>query len=107
MIEFGLRIGQHSAENDLFQIRIEIPRTGFLHIVQLSSSGTANFAEGNPVTGPALDIDTIALVDDMQFSRFIDILDDRLDVIHNDNKVMFFECLKRTTIDKLEPSYDD
>jgi uncharacterized protein (TIGR04255 family) len=107
LMEFALRVGQHAVENDLFQIRVEIPRTGFLHIVQISSSGTANFSDGNSITGAAIDIDTIALVDDMQLSQFVKMVESQLEVIHTDNKAMFFECLKHTTIEALEPSYDD
>jgi uncharacterized protein (TIGR04255 family) len=106
LVKFELLVGEHSAAGDKFQIRVEVPKDDLLHVVQIISSGTAMLADGTSRTGVTLDIDTIAAIANIPFQKFAGTLADRIEAVHRENKVMFFDCLKPETIKKLEPSYD-
>ncbi len=106
LVEFDLKIGPYDAAGKNVQIRAEIPKDGLIHLVQLASSGTAKMADGTTREGVALDIDTVALVGNAEFSDFFETLAERVEFGHLENKAMFFACLKQKAIDKLEPVYD-
>jgi uncharacterized protein (TIGR04255 family) len=107
LVKFELRVGEHSAAKDNFQIRVEVPMDDdLLLIVQIIASGTAKFPDGTSRTGVTLDIDTLAMTADMPFQKFAGMLPDRIEAVHQASKVMFFDCLKPETIQKLEPTYD-
>jgi uncharacterized protein (TIGR04255 family) len=106
LAKLELRVGEHSAMKDNFQIRVAVPMDGFLQIVQIISSGTAKLPDGTSRSGVILDIDTIAITADIPFHEFAGKLADCVDAVHRASKVMFFDCLKSETIRKLEPTYD-
>jgi uncharacterized protein (TIGR04255 family) len=107
LVKFALVIGDHSAERDTFQIRVEVPSSsGSIHVVSIASSGVAKLPDGSTRSGVAIDIDTIVPNTDARVSNFSETLADRVEAAHLENKKMFFQCLNPETIEKLEPIYD-
>jgi uncharacterized protein (TIGR04255 family) len=106
-INFDLTLAGHKLENETFQIRLEIPRDGFLHVVQVVSSATATLHTGESRQGLIVDVDTIANQKEVSFAELLSGFPDKLDAIHQANKGVFFDCLNPKTIRALEPEYDD
>lgn len=105
-VNFDVTLAGHKLEDEAFQIRLEIPRDGFIHAVQVVSSATATLHTGESRQGLVVDVDTIA---NQQGGAFEDLLiefSDKLEAIHQANKKVFFDCLKPQTIKALEPEYE-
>lgn len=105
-INFDVTLAGHKLENEAFQIRLEIPRNGFLHAVQVVSSATATLHTGESRQGLVVDVDTIANQQGISFEELLRGFPDKLEVIHQANKEVFFDCLNPQTITALEPEYD-
>jgi len=101
-----LKIGNHKLASDHFTVRVEIKRDAFINIVQIATSSSVVLASGEARTGLLIDVDTVADHKTADFAKFTHELQDRLDIIHDQNKTMFFECLTPETIEYLEPVYD-
>lgn len=106
LVNFDVTLAGHKLENEAFQIRLEIPKGGFIHAVQVASSVIATLHTGEIKRGLIVDVDTIA---DQQEGTFEDLLSGfsaKLETIHRANKEVFFACLTPQTIIGLEPEYD-
>jgi uncharacterized protein (TIGR04255 family) len=101
-----LQIGTHKLVSEPFTIRIEIKRDNLIHIVQIGTPSTALLRTGVTRTGILIDVDTVIDNKTSDFETFIHELPDRLELIHTQNKTMFFECLTQEAINYLEPVYD-
>lgn len=106
VVKLNLQIGELSVVGNNILIRAEIPKNDMVHVVQLASEATTMFADGTSRKGPLLEIDTIAVVDKMKYSDFLKIVTDRVELIHDETKVMFFTCVGPQTVEKMEPIYD-
>jgi uncharacterized protein (TIGR04255 family) len=105
VVDFTLKIGSHDAARSLFQIRAELPQGNMVSIVQLAAEGVTRFEDGATRTGMPIDIDTIVSAE-MPFPAFLSGLPDAVEVIHNEVKSIFFDCLKPEALAKLEPVYE-
>jgi len=105
-VNLDVTLAGHKLENEAFQIRLEIPKDGFLHAVQVVSSATATLHTGESRQGLIVDVDTIANQQGISFEELLSGFPDKLEVIHQANKEVFFDCLKPQTITALEPEYD-
>jgi uncharacterized protein (TIGR04255 family) len=106
MINMDIRIGSHTVKEEQFTVRLEIPHNNFINIVQIASAATAKLIDGHVRNGILVDTDTILNHQTSDLRKFLDELPSRLDAIHTENKMMFFECLKPETIASLEPVYE-
>lgn len=106
MLNMAISIASHNLEKEPFQIRIEIPKDGLIHAVQLISSANAVLHNGMTREGLIVDVDTYATLDSMSMPSLLDKFPMKLEAIHTSNKAMFFDCLKPETIISLEPSYE-
>lgn len=107
LISLEVMLGGHKLEREAFQLRMEIPHNGFVNVVQIVSSAILTLPVGEEKTGIVVDIDTIDnFHSDEVFDQFLVGLADRVENLHNTSKEMFFNCLKRDTIDFLEPIYE-
>lgn len=105
-INSSVMLGEHVLTEEVFSLRIEIPKEGVLHAVQIASSATAVLPDGSIRNGIIVDIDSIKNLEDHDFSRWLERLPDELELIHTANKAMFFKCLRPETITALEPVYE-
>lgn len=105
-INFDVTLAEHKLDNEAFQLRLEIPRDGFIHVVQIISSATATLHSGESRQGLIVDVDTMANKIGISFDEFFNGISDKLDNIHLANKRMFFNCLNPATLTALEPEYE-
>ncbi len=100
-----LQIGERKLVTNPIQLRTEISEDAFVHLVQIVTPATVTI-QGQTDTkhGTLIDVDTIRIVNETE--SWADLLEE-LDDLHMACKRMFFQLLKRETIQKLEPEYDD
>lgn len=102
----GLRIGTHDLRAENTVLRVEIPRSNFLHAVQVMTSATVQLPAIGARSGAILDVDTLSVAPVKDISIFAIELSTLLDEIHLANKQMFFECLSENGLRNLEPQYE-
>lgn len=106
-INAHVRVGDHSLQAEPFNLRVELERDGFLHVIQLGGPGLVQLPTGQRREGLLVDIDTLKTHAAGDTDGFLAELDaTRLGDIHLSNKRMFFSCLTPETIEYLEPEYD-
>lgn len=105
-VNFDVTLADHKLKKEVFQIRLEIPREGYVHAVQVVSSATATLHTGETRQGLIVDVDTISNQLNISFDELLNNFSDKLEAIHQANKKIFFDCLKPQTIDALEPEYE-
>ncbi|MEY3786917.1 MAG: hypothetical protein RLZ75_1124 [Pseudomonadota bacterium] len=105
-INSDITLAGHKLEKEAFQLRIEIPKDGFINAVQVISSAKAIIHTGELLDGLVVDVDTIS---NQKFASIEDLLidfEEKLSTIHRVNKEIFFDCLTDTTIQLLRPIYE-
>lgn len=105
LINFNVSIANHKLTEEPFQLRIEIPRDGFINAIQVISSAQAVLHNGKVLDGLVVDIDTFARQDGISIQEVMEDFEMKLDVIHSTNKSIFFDCLRPETIESLDPKY--
>lgn len=105
-INFDVTLAGHKLENEAFQLRLEIPRGGFIHAVQVVSSATVTLQSGESRQGLIVDVDTIAVQESISFDELLSEFSEKLEAIHQANKKIFFDCLKSETVTALDPEYE-
>lgn len=105
---FNLKVSLagHKLKQEPYQIRLEIPKDGLLHAVQLVSSAKALLHNGTSRDGLVVDVDTIAALGGVSMATLLKGFPKKLDTIHSKNKAMFFDCLTPKTVSSLEPTYE-
>lgn len=106
MINFAMSIADHKLEKEQFHLRIEIPRDGFMHAVQVASSAKAVLHNGTKLEGLIVDVDTFVPEYAASMQSLSEELSTRLDAIHSANKAMFFSCITSDALRLLEPVYE-
>ncbi len=105
-VNFDVTLAGHKLEEEAFQLRLEIPKDGFIHAVQVVSSATVTLHNGETRQGLIVDVDTIANQNSISFDDLLNDFSEKLETIHQANKKIFFDCLKPQTIIALEPEYE-
>jgi len=101
-----LRVGNHAVKAENSVVRVEIPRSPFLHAVQVMTNATVQIPPQKARSGAVLDVDTLTVTAVSDLPRFMTDLPRLLDDIHLANKQMFFECLSESGLSNLEPQYE-
>lgn len=60
-------LGNHKLKQEIFSLRVEIPKEGLLHAVQITSSATATLQDGSSREGIIVDIDSISDLGSLDF----------------------------------------
>lgn len=105
-VNINIMIGSYPVENNIFTARVEIPKDNFLKVIQISSDAKALMEGGKVLEGVLVDIDTICRQQTSDLANFKSELSARLEDLHQENKITFFDCLRQETIDYLEPVYE-
>lgn len=106
MINFKVSIAEHQLENEPFQLRIEIPRNGLVHAVQVISSAQATLHTGIVKEGLIIDVDSFSDQKGISIQSLLNGFTEKLETIHKANKAMFFDCISPETLELLEPQYE-
>ena len=105
-LKWSVKLGEHLLRRESALLRVEIPKDSFIHLVTTQTGVTLRLPGRAEVEGIAVDVDSVAIVDGIDFEKFIDNLSERLNLLHAENKMMFFDLLTDETLNSLEPSYE-
>jgi len=105
MINLKLGIAGHELKQEPYQLRIEIPRDGYVHAVQVVSSAKAKLHTGKEMEGLIVDIDTFSL-QNISMQSLLEGFSEKLEALHASNKTMFFDCITPDALKSLEPIYE-
>lgn len=104
--DLALKLGTHEVVSENTNIRVELLSGSFLHAIQIMTSATIQSPNMPERVGAVLEVGTVQQDPELDVSRFIRNLPGFLDEIHNANKEIFFECLSKEGLSKLEPQYE-
>ncbi|MHB1052005.1 MAG: TIGR04255 family protein [Thiobacillus sp.] len=104
-LNWNVSLGNHQLTQEIANLRIEIPREEFLHLVTIQTGAFVVLSDQKQ-EGVVVDVDTVCKVLAADVPGFVDELAGRLDRIHLANKTMFFECITPETEQLLEPEYE-
>ena len=105
-LDLNIRVGNYQIANEVALVRIEVPDTPFLHIIQTITQAEAALASGEKRSGSLVDVDTISISTPANPAEFLDSLPNNLEDAHKKNKRIFFECLTEETLNALGPEYE-
>lgn len=106
-LDWAVRIGPLQLSDQRTQLKTEISSGEFITIVQLITSASVRMTSTNVEKhGCVVDVDTVCSHATRDIAAFRTELEDRLRSIRLQNKIVFFDCLKDSTIDALEPEYE-
>ena len=105
-VNLHIKLADHVLDNEVFQLRIEIPQDRYINVVQILSSALVTTQDKTTKQGLIVDIDTICNIDNQRFNDFISGLEKNLNIIHQKNKEIFFRCITPETLNFLEPTYE-
>ena len=106
-LDWSIKIGPIQLSGQPTQLRAEIDADGFVTIIEMATGavvemvGTKEQKEGCVVA-----IDTLRTNPEVSVAAFRTELADRLEAIRHYNKVVFFDCLKDSTIEEMGPTYE-
>lgn len=106
MINFDVTLAGHKLKEENFQLRMEIPGQGLINVIQIISSAKAVLHEGTIKEGLIVDVDTVVNQNNISMQTFLEDISNKLDLIHETNKAMFFECITTETLNFLDPVYE-
>jgi uncharacterized protein (TIGR04255 family) len=106
MVNLEVRIAGHRLEKEPYNIRVEIPKDGMINVIQIISGAKATLNTGIIKEGLVVDVDTVAMLNNIPMKILFEGFTNKLDAIHNTNKVGFFDCLSPSTLKLLEPIYE-
>lgn len=105
-VNLQLKLGKHTLRSEPFNVGVEVARDDFVHLVKIAASVTASRLDGKTQNGVLVEVDSIRNKATSDLSMFEQELPDLLEAIHASNKRMFFDCLRKSTIEYLEPIYE-
>ena len=107
VLDWDVRIGPMRLNSQVTQLRTEVRDESYLTIIQMSTSVVVEMLEPKSVkTGSLVDVDTLCQTSREDISQFSIELPVLLDKIRHHNKIMFFDCLRESTIAAMGPDYE-
>ena len=101
-INFNVTLANHRLTNEAFQLRLEVNEGQLVNVISIMSSAEIVLPDDSVRKGVIVDIDTIAILNDVSLETLVGRFDDTRKV----NKIKFFDCLTQKTIESLEPIYE-
>lgn len=106
IVDLKLNIGMHSFEGEGFDIRTELDRDGFRHILRIVSGASIGLSDGTSRVGLVIETDTLRVMSHEKFSVWAKGVSPDLESMHIANKAVFFGCLSEEGLNLVEPEYD-
>jgi uncharacterized protein (TIGR04255 family) len=103
LVACGLQLGSRHIKDENINLRIEMPQENLMQIVQIITNG--EFANESAQKKKGIFIIVDAIVNEAK-ENFWEKLPEKLEKLHDVDKLLFFDCLKETTVKSLEPIYD-
>lgn len=105
-VNLDLTIGSHKLKKEFFQVRVDVPIDDLINIITINSSAEITLPSGEQKKGIVVDIDTIMNIDNSSIGEVVSSIADNIQRMHDINGELFFSCLKKETIEMLEPIYE-
>lgn len=105
-IEIALRIGPLEVVDNHINLQVHHNEGKTLHILKVVTGASAKLATGETRHGVIVDVDSIRNIEPRPYQKFTENLEPELEALRQSNKVKFFNCLKRETIEEMGPVYD-
>jgi uncharacterized protein (TIGR04255 family) len=102
----SIKVGPHQLTDEAFKLQMSVRQDGILHLIEVGAPGLAQMSPGIQRNGLLVAIDSIVETNVMPLPQFMNGSSGRLKKLHSSNKAMFFDCLKPSTIARLEPVYE-
>lgn len=102
-VNFELTIGGYEVKQEQTQVRVEIPESGHIKVLQVLTGSVMVSEPGR--SGTVIDVDVIRPID-LTVPRYLADLDRLLEEIHTINKQAFFDCLTPQALESLDPVYE-
>lgn len=109
-LKIELKLGGQRIDKQPMILRTEIKENDMIHIIHIVSPAEVGIPEEpDRLTGVLLDIDTINIMNenDMNENAQWDIIESRLDKVHQASKNIFFNLLTDETIQNFDPKYQE
>lgn len=103
-VNLAVSLGNNKLRDSAFQLKFEVARDEFIHVLQLGAPGIVTLVGGQTRQGLVLTVDSISVKNELPLDPTENEL--FLDRIHQANKEIFFECLTDDAVKFLEPVYE-
>ena len=105
-IRMTIKIGNDAINDENMWIRVEQRENEILHILQVITGALVTLQGQEEVFGVIVDVDSIRVVDNLDFVQFTESLPDSLETLRQSNKRKFFTCLTNEAIRERGPIYE-
>jgi uncharacterized protein (TIGR04255 family) len=102
----NLDLGGRSPLKNDFHVRLGFHEDGITHNLQVAAKAVVTIVDGNTLTGPVLDVDSVIEIASETPSAFMEKLAARAQALHDSNKRLVFESLSAEALAFLEPTYE-
>ncbi|MDH4418905.1 MAG: TIGR04255 family protein [Acidovorax sp.] len=102
----NLSLGPVQVQDEILNIRCEIPDGEFLHAVTILTNAFVKYPEASQLEGAILEVDTHRIEEHLDRTALLERLPSLIDAMHDSNKKFFFSCLSEQGFLELEPQYD-
>lgn len=105
-INMSISLGNVNIKDEQVNIQVHKKEKDIVHILSVITGASGRRATGEAVSGVIVDIDSIRLMQPLDFSEFSSSLEPCLEELRQENKVKFFGCLRDATIQEMGPAYE-
>jgi uncharacterized protein (TIGR04255 family) len=105
-IDMAVRVGEVDVKDDHLSVQVHRSEGDTLHIMSVVTGAQASLADGKQVFGAVVDIDSIRVAYFADFGAFESKLAPAVETLRQANKVKFFSCLTKETINEMGPKFE-
>ncbi|MBL4595956.1 MAG: TIGR04255 family protein [Robiginitomaculum sp.] len=105
-IKMKIQLGEVNVTDAHISLQVHQKEEDLLHIMSVVTNAQGRASGGNHVSGVIVDIDSIRMINSLNFSSFVAGLEQGVEELRQANKIKFFNCLTDETIMAMEPVYD-
>ena len=102
MFEVELKVGSVTWSDEPLAMRMAQMDGHYLHTINFASSAEASIGEQKR-TGSIIDVETVRQYSTTEAAAFLQHLTEDIENIRLQNKIVFFDCLKDSAIELMEP----
>ncbi|MGP9809642.1 TIGR04255 family protein [Halomonas sp. AOP12-C2-37] len=105
-LNVDMTVAGKKLDNQNFNLQIGLEGNNARHLVTLVTDASVNVRNAGVKRGVIVDVDSQIDAATINAEKWHDDLLSKLDMLHLENKEMFFNCLTDYALDILEPSYE-
>jgi uncharacterized protein (TIGR04255 family) len=105
-INMAIRVGDVKVHDNHLSVKVHKNEDDILHIMSIVTGAKGKLADGEPIFGAIVDIDSIRTVQFPDIGAFAEHLEPAVESLRQANKIKFFSCLTELTINEMGPKYD-